>query len=70
MGVALERHTGGRDLPVVRERARELAAASVSANTRRSRPTVPELAGALAGSGKVPSGGLSRVSGVCCGVGI
>ena len=31
----LERHTEGEGLPVVRERARELAAASVSANTRR-----------------------------------
>ena len=36
MGSALERHTVGRDLPAVREKARELAAASVSANTRRA----------------------------------
>ena len=35
MGSALERHTEGRDLPAVRETARELAA-SVSANTRRA----------------------------------
>ena len=33
----LERHTEGRDLPAVRERARELAAASVSANTFQAR---------------------------------
>ena len=36
MGTALERHAVGRDLPAVREKARELAAASVSANTRRA----------------------------------
>ena len=36
MGSALERHAVGRDLPAVREKARELAAASVSANTRRA----------------------------------
>ena len=36
MGSALERHTVGRDLPAVREKARELATASVSANTRRA----------------------------------
>ena len=36
MGSALERHTEGRDLPAVHEKARELAAASVSANTRRA----------------------------------
>ena len=36
MGSALERHAAGRDLPAVREKARELAAASVSANTRRA----------------------------------
>ncbi len=36
MGSALERHTVGRDLPAVREKVRELAAASVSANTRRA----------------------------------
>ena len=36
MGSALERHTEGEGLPAVRERARELAAASVSANTRRA----------------------------------
>ena len=36
MGSALERHTEGEGLPTVRERARELAAASVSANTRRA----------------------------------
>ena len=36
MGSALERHAAGRDLPSVREKARELAAASVSANTRRA----------------------------------
>ena len=34
MGSALERHTAGREAPAVREKARELAAASVSANTR------------------------------------
>ena len=32
----LERHTAGEGLPAVRERARELAAASVNANTRRA----------------------------------
>ena len=36
MGSALERHAAGRDLPAVREKARELATASVSANTRRA----------------------------------
>ena len=36
MESALERHTEGRDLPAVQERARELAAASVSANARRA----------------------------------
>ena len=36
MGSALERHTGGEGLPAVREKARELAAASVSVNTRRA----------------------------------
>ncbi len=36
MKSALERHTAGRDLPVVQERAREFAAASVSANTKRA----------------------------------
>ena len=36
MESALERHAGGRNLPAVQERARELAAASVSANTRRA----------------------------------
>ena len=36
MGSALERHTAGRDLPAVQETARELVAASVSANTRRA----------------------------------
>ena len=36
MGSALKKHTEGRDLPAVREKARELAAASVSANTRRA----------------------------------
>ena len=36
MESALARHTEGRDLPAGREKARELAAASVSANTRRA----------------------------------
>ena len=36
MGSALERHAAGEGLPAVRETARELAAASVSANTRRA----------------------------------
>ncbi len=36
MGSAFGRHTAGRDLPAVQERARELAAASISANTRRA----------------------------------
>ena len=36
VGSALERHTEGKGLPAVRERACELAAASVSANTRRA----------------------------------
>ena len=36
MGSALERHTEGRERPAVQERARELAAASVSANTKRA----------------------------------
>ena len=39
MGAALERHAAGRDLSAARERARELAAASVSANTRRASGT-------------------------------
>ena len=36
MGSALERHTAGQGALAVRETARELAAASVSANTRRA----------------------------------
>ena len=36
VGSALERHTEGRERPAVQERARELAAASVSANTKRA----------------------------------
>ena len=36
MGSALERHTAGQGAPAVQETARELAAASVSANTRRA----------------------------------
>ena len=36
MGSALERHIEEHDLPAVREEAREFAATSVSANTRRA----------------------------------
>ena len=36
MGSALERHTAGREALAVQETARELAAASVSASTRRA----------------------------------
>ena len=36
VGSALERHIAGGEAPAVRETARELTAASVSANTRRA----------------------------------